>query len=710
MKKKPLIAMLAVLIAVGAVLFLVLSKPDRTWDGNLLIITLDTTRADSLGCYGNPRVKTPNLDRLGDEGIRFMNCFSPVPLTLPSHCTIFTGKVPIGHGVRNNGKYYLNGNETTLAETFRGKGYHTYAVVAAFVLLSKFGLNQGFDLYDDSLDSYKLVNTYKSEIRAPEVYAKFEKWFRSNWDRKFMAWVHFYDPHTPYQPPKEFFDIKKVEDKRERYRGEVSFMDVYVGKIIDLLASRGVLDDTLVVVVGDHGEAFGEHEEYAAHSVFCYRENLHVPFIIYNRKWFETPLKVTDRVSTADILPTLMELTGSDPGEGVQGRSLVKLMRGGRFNHPATLYIESLYGQEEMGWAPLTGIMDGEYKFISLPEPELYNLVEDPGEKTNLVRIKANVSRKLDKQLAQLVARYSRSAGDSKRELSKQDLDHLKSLGYISAFSGKTRDMVDPKKGILFNNRVKEIARMVKRGKLDRAETDIKEIMKNHPEMINFALISQLFSVHIARQEVKKALDALEEGIRLFPGQVNFRALMGQVLYDNGRYRRVLQISDQILELDPNSTWAYILRGDSHDRLGNSREALENYRRALELEPENVSMRIRFGELLLKDGRMKEALKQYNSVLDNRDVWNSPDLLYKIALFNARHGSLEESEKLLKRILEIKEGGKSHYMVALILFKNGKLPDALRHMRIAWTQYREQLTASQREKAREAIAAWQQAL
>ncbi|MCK4835885.1 MAG: sulfatase-like hydrolase/transferase [Candidatus Aminicenantes bacterium] len=709
MKKKILILIFCVLIA-GVIIFLVMGNGHKTWEGNILIITLDTTRADTIGCYGNRKVKTPNLDRLGKQGIRFVNCFSPVPLTLPSHCTVFTGKYPLGHGVRNNGTFYLKDDEKTLAEIFKAKKYNTYAVIAAFVLLAKFGLKQGFDLYDDSLDSHKLVNTFKSEITADEVYEKFESWFRTNWEKNFFAWVHFYDPHTPYQPPKEFFDIKKIQNKLVRYRGEVAFMDVYVGKIIDSLEKRGILDKTLVVVVGDHGEAFGEHVEFAGHSVFCYQENLRVPFIIFNRRFFKNPMVVQIRVATTDIMPTILELTGSNPEVGVQGRSMVSLLAGGHFEEQATVYIESMYGQEEMGWAPLTGVMAGEYKYISLPEPELYNLVEDPGEKKNLIRIKSNVSRKMDEKLRELVIRYSSASGESKRVMSKKDIQHLKSLGYISAFSGKTSGIVDPKKGIVFNNRIKKIAGKIKKGKLAEAETELNRIMRENPEMINYALISQLFAVHIARNDVEAALDSLRDGIKRFPDRVNFRTLMGQVLYDQKRYQEVFTQCREILEIDPYCTWAYILKGDSFDQLNNPREALENYCQALELEPENISMRIRYAELLLKNTKLKEALAAYNAVLDNRDVWNTPRILYKIALFNASHGTLDKAEQLLKRILEIKPEGKYYYMYALILFKNKKLADALHHMKIAINQYREQLDKPQREKALEAINTWQQAL
>ena len=260
---------------------------DRSWNGNVIIITLDTTRADHIGSYGYANAYTPNIDRLAGEGIRFENCYSSLPLTLPSHCNIFTGRYSIGHGVRNNGRYVLDHSEKTLAEYLNEKGYHTYAAIASFVLQSKFGLDQGFDVYDDAMDSGNMHKTFKSENNAAEIYEKFDKWITDRSDSKFFAWIHFYDPHTPYLPHEEF-PKENDGDLIKLYDGEISFMDKYIGKIMDKLEEKGVTDDTLVVLVGDHGEAFGEHNEFASHMIFCYEANLRVPLIFYNKNLFGT--------------------------------------------------------------------------------------------------------------------------------------------------------------------------------------------------------------------------------------------------------------------------------------------------------------------------------------------------------------------------------------------------------------------------------------
>jgi len=278
MKKKPLLLLALFLLLAGGI-FLLLRKGGKGFEPNVLIITLDTTRADHIGAYGCKSAQTPNIDRLAGEGTIFRNCYALIPMTLPSHCTLFTGRYPMAHNVRNNAKYFLNNSEFTLAEALHAKKYQTYAVIAAFVLLSKFGLQQGFDIYDDILNPHELAHNFKSEIPAQEVYEKFSGWLAKNSSQNFFAWVHFYDAHDPYNPPAAFAK-RFANNPLGRYDGEIAYVDMYVGKIIDDLRDRGLLEKTLLLIVGDHGEAFGEHQEHG-HAIFCYEENLKVPLIFH---------------------------------------------------------------------------------------------------------------------------------------------------------------------------------------------------------------------------------------------------------------------------------------------------------------------------------------------------------------------------------------------------------------------------------------------
>ncbi|MCP5052122.1 MAG: sulfatase-like hydrolase/transferase, partial [bacterium] len=347
---------------------------------NLLVITIDTLRADSLGCYGSKKAQTPHIDKLAKAGVMFKNCYSPVPITMPAHSTIFTGKVPVAHKVRNNGTYVLNKNELTLAEVFQKNGYQTFAAIASFVLAAQFGLDQGFGTYNDSLDSEQALKQFDSEIPADQVYAKFNNWLGKHYNTHFFSWLHFYDPHHPYTPPGKYSQTFKSDP----YLGEIAYVDHYIGRIIADLEARNILKQTVIVITGDHGEAFGEHKEFG-HTIFGYEENLKVPLIFYNRALLPIKKTIDSRVRLADIMPTVLDLFKMEIPGMIQGESLLPVMASNRESlTPDTVYFESMYGKENENWAPLTGIISGHYKYISLPVPELYNLKNDPGERKNL--------------------------------------------------------------------------------------------------------------------------------------------------------------------------------------------------------------------------------------------------------------------------------------------------------------------------------------
>ncbi|GAI00586.1 unnamed protein product, partial [marine sediment metagenome] len=368
----------------------------------------------------------------------------------------------ITHKVRDNGTFFLENREVTLAEKMREIGYQTYGVIASFVLLSKFGLKQGFDFYDDSLNIDEMEINFNSEIKADMVYAKFRKWFKKrDKEKKFFAWVHLYDPHAPYKPPEEYLD-KFGHHLEGGYNGEVAYMDKYIGKIIDELKAVNLLDNTLIVLTGDHGEAFGEHNEMG-HSIFCYEENLKVPLIFYNPEVFPKRLRINNRVNLIDIMPTILDLYRQEIPEEIQGTSFIHFLFKDKKEEERTFYIESMHGKEENGWAPLTGIIDDHYKYISLPVPELYDLGKDREEKNNLFKKKNRLARTLDKKLRKIVTEYSKAGSGAQRKLSESDTKHLQSLGYISPFSNtdKSDTNIDPKSGILLDNRYLEIRKKI---------------------------------------------------------------------------------------------------------------------------------------------------------------------------------------------------------------------------------------------------------
>ncbi len=678
----------------------------EVWNGNILIITLDTTRADHIGSYGYKKGSTPNIDRLANEGVRFEHCYSSIPLTLPSHSNIFTGRFSIGHGVRNNGRYVLNSSERTLAEYLQEEGFNTYAVIASFVLQSKFGLNQGFKVYDDSIDKEDLHKNFKSEIDALEIYNKFDNWFEKNSKSKFFAWVHFYDPHTPYVPHEEQVEKKEKLDLVKFYDGELTYTDKYIGMILDRLEEENVAENTLIVIVGDHGEAFGEHEEFASHMIFCYEANLRVPLIFYNKKLINKSRVISERVDTIDVMPTILDLTGIRKGENIQGESLEYALKGSKQGKDHLIYIESMYGKEELNWAPLNGIINGDYKYISLPKPELYNIKNDPLEKDNLYRKKGPLMREMDEKLKKTILKYS-GKGDSKRDLGKEDLEHLRSLGYISSFSGKGNKVVDPKDGMILNVKLKKISSKIKEGALDEIEKELLDIKSTEIGKDNFLVYNFLYKVYMKKRQLSNMMNILEEAIEKLPNSTPFRLNYITRLSELKRYNDVITNCNELIKENPLFTRAFIILGETYGILGENDKAYENYKKALELEPTNIPLQIKYSEKLLKEQQYQEVLSIYNTLLRFEDVKKNIDLLYKIALFNTKYGSMEKSGELFAEIIRKKPEGKYFYYYAMVIAKLGDKVKALNNMQIALSRYSGDLTDEQIATATKAVEAWE---
>lgn len=704
MNKK--IILIGLILVAMVFILLIFFRADKKHENlNLLIITLDTTRADHIGAYGYDNIDTPNIDRICRKGVMFENCFAPVPLTLPSHCSIFTGKYSIGHNVRNNGRYFLSKDETTMAKLLKQKGFHTYAVVAAFVLLSKFGLNQGFDIYDDSLDTHMMKRDFKSEIGADQVYKKFKKWFAVNHKKRFFSWIHFFDPHQPYRPPDEYIPKGWEKDPLKLYDGEIEFVDKYVGKIIEDLKTAGILNKTLVIIVGDHGEAFGEHQEHG-HSIFCYNENLKVPLVFFNEDIFENSL-IKSRVNLVDIMPTILDFLGMAVPGDVQGKSFLTMLQGEEEKEERTFYVESMYGKEEMNWAPLTGIIDGNYKYISIPEPELYDLGNDKSERDNIFRKKINVARKYDKKLKDIILKYSDVGEKSKRKLSDEDIKHLKSLGYISPFSASGGSLIDPKKGVVVDNKLKKLSVDIKKGEnLPGVKKELEKILIETPELKTPVVYILFYNVYKEEKDLTSALNILAKGIEEYPDFIEFRFTLASLLYDLKRYDKVIQICSFILEKNPVHTQAYVLLGDCFDQRNDPAEMIKNYQAAVNLEPENIYLMIKYSELLLKHKKFEEAFKIYDSLLAKDVIANNHRFLFKVAMLHAQYGTMVKAENILNRVVQINPGGKYHYYYAIVLSKNGKLGEAIRNMETALEKYPQDLDEIQKSQALSALRAW----
>jgi len=437
---------------------------------SVLLITLDTTRADRLGCYGGDRGLTPHLDAFAKTCARFAHCEAPVPITVPSHTSILSGWNPNRHGVRRNLEVFIPEGVPLLSEEFGAAGYSTGAFVSAFVLLGRYGLGRGFDHYDDFF--YDPLSPGTVERGAEATLLQAENWLAEA-RGPFFCWIHLYDPHFPYEPPGPY--AKKFA--KTPYDGEIAYMDAALGTFFEKAEKAGLFGNTVVVICGDHGEGLGEHGE-EAHGLFIYESTTHVPLLI--RLPGGKGGKVVDAdVSLVDIAPTLRTFAGlsEKPGDGF---SLLEPLHGEKWEREA-VYLESLEGLNHYGWAPLYGLVEGHHKFILAPREELYRIDEDPGELHNLVKAEKGRAEAMRKQLR---ARLSRTAGAESRAISldERELESLQSLGYIGGAPGrKAPNYKDPKDALPTVKKHEEAVELMKSGQVEDALRIFEQIIRSEP-------------------------------------------------------------------------------------------------------------------------------------------------------------------------------------------------------------------------------------
>src|SRR5215469_7195500 len=366
---------------------------------NVVVITVDTLRADHLGCYGDRQIRTPNIDALAQEGIRFERAYTPVPVTLPAHTALFTGTSPLRSGMHDFADNKLNPAQPTLASVLKENGYATGAVIGSAVLDSRFGLNHGFDFYYDHFDFSRLQESNLDQMeRSGDLVAdQALDWLDKNYQKKFFLWMHLYDPHYPYRPPSPY-----SEEYQDRpYDGEVAFADSQVGRLIRELKEKGVYQNTVIVFTGDHGESLGEHGE-KTHGFFIYNATLHVPVIIHLPGAAEAKT-LPDLVSLADLMPTVLQGLKIDIPSQVQGRSLLPLLTTRKLEATSGLYAETFLPRLHFNWSDLRSVETEKYQFIEAPKPELYDLAADPGETRNLYMEKKAVAAELQARLNALI-------------------------------------------------------------------------------------------------------------------------------------------------------------------------------------------------------------------------------------------------------------------------------------------------------------------
>src|SRR6266851_2140908 len=395
-------------VLIVSVLVLVhLASAVGTPSPNVVVITIDTLRADHLGCYGDQQIRTPNIDSLAADSVRFERAYTPVPVTLPAHTVLFTGTYPLLSGIHDFSANKLSPAQPTLASVLKEQGYTTGAVIGSAVLDSRFGLNRGFDFYYDHFDFNRLQESNLEEMERPGnlVADVTLDWLSKNYSKKFFLWMHLYDPHYPYRPPAPYGE----EYKDSPYDGEIAFADAQVGRLIRFLKSKGLYANTLIVLSGDHGEGLGEHGE-KTHGFFIYNATLHVPLIIHlpsgHAPGAASRRVVPDLVSLADLMPTVLQTLKVNVPSQVQGHNLLLLMKKVEPVEARSLYAETFLPRLHFNWSELRGAETANYHFIDAPKSQLYKLVKAPEKTKKLYQEKKAVAEEMRARLAAMIRQY----------------------------------------------------------------------------------------------------------------------------------------------------------------------------------------------------------------------------------------------------------------------------------------------------------------
>jgi arylsulfatase A-like enzyme/cytochrome c-type biogenesis protein CcmH/NrfG len=589
---------------------------------NVLLVTIDTLRADHVGVYGSAGSLTPTIDQFAKEGLRFERTYAHVPLTLPSHASLLTATYPTSNGVHDNGTFRLGNTSRTLAEALKGAGYRTAAFVGSYVLDARFGLGRGFDVYDDRMlgrgGDLELVQRTAEQVLEPAymwitqggVAGRPERAAGTPW----FAWVHLYDPHEPYAPPEPY----RSRYASEPYDGEIAYTDAALGAFVAQLRRVNAFGNTLVVIASDHGESLGEHGE-RTHGLFAYDATLRVPLVVWGPPRVR-PGVFGENMRLIDVGPTMLDLVGAPPLPGVDGRSVRPFVSGEQpFDHPAS-YFEALNANFTRGWAPLTGVVHDRLKLIDLPVPELYDLASDPGELHNLYTQQRDRARDLEARLDQIAKGAAPSAPapiDADAEA------RLRALGYVVASPARTRKTYasadDPKTLVHLNTALDDSAAAWARGDAGAATTTLRGIIGERPDFI--AAYDRLASILRATGQVQDAVRVLEEAARGgHAGRTILRSL-GATLRDGGDLKRSAAILADLAKDDPSDLETADELGVTLTRLGRYDEAEREFRRVLSKSPNAAETWNNLGSLLITQGRHADAARALS-----RAIAINPDL------------------------------------------------------------------------------------
>ena len=569
-----------------------------------MLVTIDTLRADRIGCYGNREVQTPELDAIAKRGVVFENAVAQAPLTAPSHASMMTGLYPTAHKVRDTGGFVLSPSYATLASILQQQGWDTAAFVGASVLKKRFGFQHGFRVYDDEMPKPASGATEVSERRAGEVVDRAIQWLEPRSGKPFFLWVHVYDPHLPYDPPSPF----REKYKGKPYEGEVAYTDQQLGRLFQMVGKKSAPENTLIAVLSDHGESFSEHGEYS-HGVFLYESTMRVPFLLAGTG-VPAGRRIPQQARTIDLLPTILDLLHVDPPQNLQGVSLKATFNG--TESPAVFsYLESMYPKLNMGWAEVRGIRTNRWKYIRAPKPELYDLAEDPGESKNVIKQHPSEAGKFEAVLSDTAREDSKPVQTA--AMDRRTAEQLRSLGYLGGSGDQQYQLtgkgIDPK---------------------DR--TDV---------------LKQLYLAVYSPVPLSGRIALLKQAVSADPTNPSVYYNLGGLYAEAGRVDDAVKLYRDAVARGVRTSWLYARLGVLYSQQGNKSDAITFFEAAAQLNPSDYESLGHLAAAYRETGRLDDAERICRSVLSSGEEY--PSAYNELGMVYYQKGDPQKAREYFER-------------------------------------------------------------
>jgi arylsulfatase A-like enzyme/predicted negative regulator of RcsB-dependent stress response len=572
---------LSAVLVVGLVWLLLCSEVFSKGIDNVVLISVDTCRADYLGCYGHAGRTTPNIDQIAGQGVIFKNVVTAAPMTLPAHCSMLTGKIPPYHGVHDNLDYRLAESEVTLAEILKEDGFVTGGIISASVLGSQFGIGQGFDTFNDRFEKAGM-DSLMVERRGGQSTRLALDWLGRHKDERFFLFLHYFDPHFDYVPPEPFAS----EFADNPYAGEIAYTDYCIAQVIQKLKELGLFDSSLIIITGDHGEMLGEHGELT-HGYFIYESAIKVP-LIFKLPGQNKPKEIKEVVGLVDIVPTVCGLLDIGPPPQVQGKDLRPYLFGKSVvSGERHVYTESLIPTKYSA-NTLLGVVTDKLKYIQTTRPELYDLAKDRQESENLINQSPQRARILQDRLRKILEESVPTSGSSSKTLLDEEArKRLESLGYVSGNVAEEfrfdESKNDPKDLVDLHVSVEKVHHLIAQKRLTEARELCHEMVSQHPDYYGF--YRHLGRICFEEGDKRKAQVYMRQSLKLNPEQSGLHFNLAMLLAEQGRYDDAVEHFKEVLRLNPRQILAYNKLGSVLYAMGRFGEAIRNWQFSLKLNP-----------------------------------------------------------------------------------------------------------------------------